>query len=116
MRIGNGAIVSVNAIGEARLSFRERYLDLGNVYFISNFSRNLISISMLGEQSFGMSFNNNKIFISNNGLHLYFSILEDGLYVHRPYEIVSYSTELFKVAKPKSNKRQKLDSDLETYM
>ena len=106
MRIGNGAIVSVNAIGEARLSFRERYLDLGNVYFISNFSRNLISISMLAEQSFGISFYNNKIFISK-GLNLCYVNLEDGLYVLNPYENISYSTELFKVAKPKCNNRKK---------
>ena len=38
------------------------------------------------------------------------------MYVLNPYENVSYITELFKVAKPKSNKRQNVDSDLETYL
>ena len=42
--------------------------------------------------------------------------MEDGFYVLNPYENVSYSTELFKVGKPRSNKRQKVDSDLEIYM
>ena len=81
-----------------------------------NFSRNLISFSMLAEQSFGISFNNNEIFISKNGLNLYYANLKDGLYVLNPYENISYSTKLFKVAKLKSNKRQKVDSDLETYL
>ena len=71
---------------------------------------------MLAQQSFGISFNNNKIFISNNGPNLCSTNLEDGLYVLNPYENISYSTELFKVAKPKSNKRQKVDSNLETYL
>ena len=38
------------------------------------------------------------------------------MYVLNPFENVSYITELFKVAKPKSNKRQNIDSDLETYL
>ena len=33
MRVGNGATVSVEAIGVARLQFGTRYLDLENVYF-----------------------------------------------------------------------------------
>ena len=69
---------------------------------------------MLAEQSFKISFNNNKIFFSNNGLNLCFANLEDGLYILNPYENVSYSTVLFKIAKPKSNKKQKIDSDLES--
>ena len=69
---------------------------------------------MLAEQSIESSFNNNKIFISKNGLNLCYANLEDSLYVLNAYENVSYSTELFKVAKPKSNKRQKVDNDLET--
>ena len=73
-------------------------------------------MSLLVEQSFEISFNNNKIFISKNGLNLCYANLEDGLYVLNPYENVSYITELFKVAKPKSNKRQNVDSDLETYL
>ena len=38
------------------------------------------------------------------------------MYVLNQYENISYRTELFKVAKPKSNKRQKVDSNLETYL
>ena len=38
------------------------------------------------------------------------------MYILNPYENVSYSTKLFKVAKPKYNNRQKVDSDLATYM
>ena len=67
----------------------------------------LSSISMLAKQSFRISFNNNEIFISKNSLNLCFANLEDGFYVFKPYEHISYNAELFKVAKPKFNKRQK---------
>ena len=78
MHVGNGATVSVKVIWA-------RYLDLENVYFILNFSRNMISISVLAEQSFGLSFNNNKIFVSKNDLILFYANLEDGLYILNPY-------------------------------
>ena len=60
--IGIKAIVLVKVIGEAHYQFGARYLDLENIYFIPNFSINLISVSMLAEQSFEIPFNNNKIF------------------------------------------------------
>ena len=37
MRIGNEAPVSIKVLGEV-LQFGARYLDLGNVYFVPNFS------------------------------------------------------------------------------
>ena len=86
MSVDNGASVSIKAKGEAYLQFGTKYLDLENVYFILNYSRNLISVSKLAEQSYGISFNNSKIFISKNSLHLCFANLEDGLYVLKPYE------------------------------
>ena len=46
MRVGTGATVSVTAIEEARLQFGARYIDLGYIYFISNVSRNLISVQI----------------------------------------------------------------------
>ena len=39
LRIKNGESVSAEAVGEARLVFGNKYLLLGNVYFILNISR-----------------------------------------------------------------------------
>ena len=57
-------------MGEARLEFRNNYLVLNNVYFIPGFRRNLISISVLHEQMFNISFYDNKIIISRNGFEI----------------------------------------------
>lgn len=117
MRVGNGATISAKAVRTARLSFEEKFLILNNVYFIPNFSRNLISISKLHEQCYGISFNGNVITVSRNGLEICHGCLVDRLYVLSPYENVSYNTEPFKVANPKSNKRQKvINSNNETYL
>ena len=42
--------------------------------------------------------------------------LKNGLYVLYPYESFNFNTEMFRVAKPISNKRQKVSSDDETYL
>ena len=47
LRVGNGESVSAEAVGEACLAFGNKYLLLDNVCFISNISRNLISVSEL---------------------------------------------------------------------
>ena len=47
LRVGNGESVSVEAVGEVRLQFGNKFLLLDNVYFILNISRNLISVSEL---------------------------------------------------------------------
>jgi hypothetical protein len=46
------------------------FLFLNNVCFIPGYRRNLISISMLHEQLFSISFINNEIVISRNGLDI----------------------------------------------
>ena len=71
--IGNRATVSVKTIGEVRLQFGARYL--GNDYFILNFSRNLISDSMLTEQSIGISFNNNKKILFQRMVSIYVMLI-----------------------------------------
>ena len=86
MRVGSGAIVSAKAVGEARLSFRNKFLILNNVYFILGFKKNLIFVSKLHEQMFGISFNDNEIIISRNGLDICHAKLDNGLYVLRPTE------------------------------
>ena len=70
MRLGSGDVVSATAVGVARLYFGNNYLVLNNVYFIPGFRRNLISISMLHEQLFNVSFSNNMIIISRNGFDI----------------------------------------------
>ena len=65
MRVGSGQIISAAAVGTTRLEFeKNKFLILENVYYIPGFSRNLISVSMLHEQGFKISFNNNSIVIS----------------------------------------------------
>ena len=68
MRLGSGEVVSATAVGKARLEFGNRFLILNNVYFIPGFRRNLISISVLHEQLFNISFYNNMIIFREMGL------------------------------------------------
>ena len=91
-----------------RLQFGNKYLLLDHVYFIPNISRNLISVSQLYEQLFSVNFNYNEIIISRNGVQICCAKLENGLYILHVFEPESNHTEMFRVAKPKSNKRQKL--------
>ena len=86
MRVGNGEIISAKAVGVARLNFRNKILVLNNVFFIPGFRRNLIYVSMLYEQLFSISFINNEIIISRNGLDIFHAKLENGLCVLRPTE------------------------------
>ena len=116
LRVGDGESVSAEAVGEVRLQFGNKYLLLDNVYFIPNISRNLISVSQLYEQSFSIYFSYNEIIISRNGVQICCAKLENGLYILHVFEPESNHTEMFRVAKPKSNKRQKLSNDNETYL
>ena len=72
------------AVGVARLEFGNSFLILNNVYFIPGFRRNLISISILHEQMFNISFYNNMIIISRNGFEICQAKPENGLYLLRP--------------------------------
>ena len=47
MRVGYVASILVKAIGKAHFQYGIRFLDLENIYFIPNFSRNFISVSIL---------------------------------------------------------------------
>ena len=84
MRLGSGEVVSATAVGEARLEFGNSFLILSNVYFIPGFRRNLISISVLHEQMFNISFYNNMIIISRNGFEICQAKPENGLYPLKP--------------------------------
>ena len=108
MRVGSGEVVLAKAVGVARLNFRNKFLVLTNVVFILCFRRNLIYVSMLHEQLFSISFINNDIVISRNGLDICHAKPENGLYVLRPTERSLNNSELLKVEHPKSNKRQKV--------
>ena len=115
-RVGSGEVVSAKAVGVARLNFMNKFLVLNNVFFILGFRRNLISVSMLHEQLFSISFINNEIVISRNCLDICHAIPENGLYVLRPTERSLNNSELFKVEHPKSNKRQKVSHSDNTYL
>ena len=116
MRVGSGEVVSAKAVGVARLNFRNKFLVLNNVFFIPGFRRNLISVSMLHEQLFSISFINNEIVISRNGLDICHAKPENRMYVLRPIERSLNNSELFKVEHPKSNKRQKVSHSDNTYL
>ena len=115
MRVGNRAKVSAKAVGVVRLHFRNKFLLLNNIYFIPSFRRNLISMSRLFEQMFGVSFLNNEIIISKNSLNICSEKMENGLYMLRPDEQSLLNTEMFKVEHPKS-KKQKVSHDDDTYL
>ena len=114
--MGNGESVSAEAVGEVRLQFGNKFLLLDNVYFIPNISINLISVFELYKQSFSIVFNYNEILILRNGVQIFCDKLENRLCILHVLEPESNHTEMFKVAQPKSDKRQKLSNDNETYL
>ena len=116
MRVGSRKVVSAKAEGVARINFSNKFLVLNNVFFIPGFRINLISVSMLHEQLFSISFINNEIVISRNGLDICHAKPENGLYVLRPTERSLNNSELFKVEHPKSIKRQKVSHSDNTYL
>ena len=76
----------------------------------------MISVSELCKHSFSLSFNNNSIIISRNGLEICYANIEYGLYVLRPMESFILNTEIFRVANPKPNKKLKVSSDSKIYL
>ena len=116
LRVGKGESVSAKAVGEVRLVFNNKFLILNNVYYVPNILRNIILISQLCEQLLTISFNNNAIVIYRNDMEICSTCLKNGLYVLYPYESFNFNIEMFRVAKPISNKRQKVSSDDKTYL
>ena len=113
--VENGADVSAVAVGAVRLELGNKFLVLNNVYCIPGFRRNLISVSKLYEQLFTVSFDNNQIVISRNGLKICHANNENGLYILRPNKRTLLNTELFRVEHPKPKKQKILDND-DTYL
>ena len=115
MIVGNGADVSAVALGAVRLELRNKFLVLKNVYCIPRFMTILISVSKLYEQLFTVSFDNNQIVISRNGLNIFHANNENGLYILRPNKRTLLNTKLFIVEHPKPEKKKILDND-DTYL
>ena len=78
MVVGNGADMSAVAVGAVHFELGNKFLVLNNVYCIPGFRRNLISVSKLYEQLFTVSFDNNQIVISKNGLTFFMQIMKMG--------------------------------------
>ena len=116
MRVGSGEVISAKAMGVTHLNLRNKFIVLNNVFFFPGLRRNLISVSMLHEQLFIISFINNEIVISRNGLDICHAKLENGLYILRPTEQSLNNSELFKVEHPNSNKCQKVSHSDNTYL
>ena len=91
-------------MGEVHLAFRNKFLVLLGVYYIPNFYRNIISVSRLYEQGFIISNKYHEMNVYKNGILICSADLVNGLYVLKVNEHVNYNTELFKIAKPISNK------------
>ena len=101
-------------MGKLRLVFNNKFLILNNVYYVSNISRNIISISQLCEQLFTISFKNNAIVIYRNGMEICSACLKNRIDVFYPYESFNFNTEIFRIAKSISSKKQKISNDDET--
>ena len=71
---------------------------------------------MLQLEQFVMTFTSSNISISFNGSQLCIACLENRLYILRPNEPLALNNDLFKAAKPRTNKRQKTDNDNMTYL
>ena len=54
--------------------------------------------------------------ILRNGVQISCAKLENELYVLHPFKSQNYYIKIFRVAKPKSNKSQKLSNDYNTYL
>ena len=116
MVVATGAMISARAVGEARLQFAtNKFPILRDVYFIHCFKRNLIYVSRLNEQLFTVSFDNEVVSISKNGLNIFYGYLDNGPYFIRPISKPLLNIEMFKVAKPKS-KKQKISHKDDTYL
>ena len=116
MVFGIGARVSAKAVGEAKLQFAtNKFLILRDVYFIPGFRINLIYVSKLNEQLFNVSFDNEIVYISKNGLNICYGYLDDGLYFIRPTSKPLLNTEMFKMVELKS-KKQKIYHIDDTYL
>ena len=84
MVVATGAMISARAVGEARLQFStNKFPILRDVYFIPCFKRNLIYVSRLNEQLFNVSFDNEVVSISKNGLNICYGYLDNGPYFIR---------------------------------
>ena len=99
-----------------RLNFGNKYLILDSVYFIHGLCRNLISVSELCKQKYSLSVNDDSISVSYDRRIICYSLLWNGLYVLTPELNFSFNVEMFKVAKPTSNKRIQVSSDEQTYL
>ena len=67
-------------------------------------------------ERFVMTFTSSNISISFNGSQLCIACLEHGHYIMQPNEPLTLNNDLFKVAKPRTNKCQKKDNDNMTYL
>ena len=116
MVVATSAMISARAVGKARLQFAtNKFPILRDVYFIPCFKRNLIYVSRLNEQLFNVSFDNEVVSISKNGLNICYGYLDNGPYFIRSISKPLLNIEMFKVAKPKS-KMQKISHKDDTYL
>ena len=56
LKVGTGDVISARAVGDVKLSFRNRFLFLENLNIIMKINRNLISIFLLIEQLYSVIF------------------------------------------------------------
>ena len=109
-------MISARAVGEARLQFAiNKFPILRDVYFIPCFKRNLIYVSRLNDQLFNVSFDNEVVSISKNGLNICYGYLDNGPYFFRPISKPLLNIEMFKVANQRVRSKRFLIKMIHTY-
>ena len=71
----------VKNVGTCRIVLESRFiLDLVDTFYVSSYSRNLISISKLDKFGFAFKFENSKLIIMKNSMNIGSAYMCDGLY------------------------------------
>ena len=102
IQIGNGAIVWPKAVGYVILRFDSDRIVLKDILHIPGFQQNLISVSVLSNQGYSVSFFHSGVKFSRNGRFIYSGKLYDNLYHLNPSDYQVYNVE----NKPDRRKRK----------
>ena len=79
LKLGNGEYVSIMAVGLVELCFNNKTLCLSYCLFVSDFKRNLVSVSCLVEHGLTVQFNSS-VLIKNNNAFICSGLLINGIF------------------------------------
>ena len=114
LRLGNGDLIHVRAVGSVILRFEnKRTLFLSDCLFVPDFKRNLVSVSCLIEQGFTVQFNSS-IYIRSSTSVICSGDLLNGLYY---LSLLSYDVNNIEIVDDKySHIAKKKKTFNETYL